>query len=126
GLTAGFGAASLAARTAQAGCSNEGGGCATDAGCCLGQGLTCSNFICTTTPICSGEGDPCPIDFSAGVRATIVPDCCEGLVCNGLSGVCEVPCITQGELCEETSECCDGLVCESGLCLDPSSICREV
>jgi hypothetical protein len=122
GLAAGIGAMRFADRSALAGgCEEEGNACASEADCC--QGLFCSNFVCSSAEICGVAGDPCPVDFSAGVRATLTPDCCTGFVC-GLGGVCVSICAEEGDGCETSDDCCEDLVCSEGVCVVPA-LCAE-
>lgn len=114
-------------------CLTEGGGCSSNADCCIDDGLTCQEGVClpaiTVEVGCSEIGGPCGVDLvCCGSPATTCPSsgicaCAKPLILDRTGLTCVATCSYPDEPCTDDSPCCEGAgTCLHGLCRCPDDL----
>lgn len=114
-------------------CLAEGSPCASNADCCIDDGLTCQEGVClpaiTVQVGCSGVGGPCGLsDVCCGAPATMcsaegVCVCTDPLIPDRTGLSCVAVCGYPEDPCSDGSPCCEGAgTCVEGVCRCPDDL----
>lgn len=108
-------------------CSGTGSACIDDGDCCVDN--VCDGGLCVATCASAGEAcvstddccannecidDICSFCRVEGIVCEDDSDCCQGLFCDGDSGLCAYPCGGEFDRCETSDDCCAGYACVNG------------